>query len=390
MSVDEQASACLPGTAAHSADNGILTQMSEMFDKLRGDIKTSEKNTGAKIETLAENLTDRLDKAEKDVAKIRSDLNIHKTRARLDAKTLPDMIEKIVARKLAEKNPDQPLPSTSKQRPRPLRPGSDLLPTQAVSASHADKYWLARRSLRCWPVQGEDFVAAAVCFIRSTLKCPESEITAGDITVKSVPARPGVDAKSEVIVYFDSIMQRDRVKALARNLKGNNQAGVQLEPPDHLRSHYQTLQSLAFHIKRKHPGLRRSLKFTDHDMDLVMDFRLSEDSDWKTVCYDDAKAILKKRDNSIPRNELEQLVEIEDVNKTDNSNMEVSDPGTDDDDVVDLTTNDSPAKNSNKTSKPSRSLSFINANARSLGPKLESLYDCLFEKDVDIALSSET
>ena len=303
------------------------------------------------------------------------------------------MIEKIVARKLAEKNTDQPLPSTSKQRPRPLCPGSDLLSTQAVSASHADKYWLARSSLRCWPVQGEDLVAAAVLFIRSTLRCPESEIAAGDITVKSVPLRPGADAKSEVNVYFDSIMQRDRVKALARNLMGNNQAGVQLKPPDHLRSHYQTLQSLAFHIKRKHPGLRRSLKFTDHDMDLVMDFRLNEDSDWRTVCYDDAKSILKKtkkRDNLILRNELEQVVEIEDESKYENSNMECSDPGTDDDDVVDLTTNDSPTKNSNKTFKPSRSLSFINANARSLGPKLESLYDCLFEKDVDIALVSET
>ena len=48
MSAEEQAGAGLPGTA-HSEDNGLLTQMSEMFDKLRGDIKTSEKNTGPRL-----------------------------------------------------------------------------------------------------------------------------------------------------------------------------------------------------------------------------------------------------------------------------------------------------------------------------------------------------
>ena len=46
----------------------------------------------------------------------------------------------------------------------------------------------------------------------------------------------------------------------------------------------------------------------------------------------------------------------------------------------------------NKTKKKAYvpTLSFINANARSLGPKIESLFDCFTETKVDLALCTET
>lgn len=44
----------------------------------------------------------------------------------------------------------------------------------------------------------------------------------------------------------------------------------------------------------------------------------------------------------------------------------------------------------NKSSEGSKSIAVINANARSLGPKIESLADCIHEDDADIAIVSET
>ena len=38
----------------------------------------------------------------------------------------------------------------------------------------------------------------------------------------------------------------------------------------------------------------------------------------------------------------------------------------------------------------SHALSFINTNARSLGPKIESLIDCMEEKATDVAFITET
>ena len=44
----------------------------------------------------------------------------------------------------------------------------------------------------------------------------------------------------------------------------------------------------------------------------------------------------------------------------------------------------------NKSSDNSKTIAVINANARSLGPKIESLADCIHEVDADIAIVSET
>ena len=45
---------------------------------------------------------------------------------------------------------------------------------------------------------------------------------------------------------------------------------------------------------------------------------------------------------------------------------------------------------SNKTDQSFKSLALLNANARSLKPKIESLSDCMYELDADIAVVTET
>ena len=159
-----------------------------------------------------------------------------------------------------------------------------------------------------------------------------------------------------------------------------------MEVPDFLRGRFQTFQSLAFELKKRYPALKR--KFIDATMDLVMDVKLTETEDWKTVQYEDASAILPRtrpRAGSLTRKQLAGMVGGEaggeETNKSD------SDTSMNDETLVDLTDSD---ENTNSKNYSTSSLSFLNTNARSLGPKMESLFDCIHEKNLDLAFITET
>ena len=90
---------------------------------------------------------------------------------------------------------------------------------------------------------------------------------------------------NQVLVTFSTVGDRDKVKALAVNLASDREAGLQLEPPDHLRSHYLTFQSLAYNLKTRNPSLKRNIKFCDSDMSLEMDYTIGDG--WRTIGYED-------------------------------------------------------------------------------------------------------
>ena len=121
-------------------------------------------------------------------------------------------------------------------------------------------------------------------------------------------------AQHQVVVTFTTILLRDEVKSMTKNLRGTDRnVGVQIEAPDHLRSHYQAIQRLTFQLKRKNPRLRRNVKLSDADLCFVMDVKTSSESEWKTVVYDQAREILKKtraRTESFSLEELEDMADI--------------------------------------------------------------------------------
>ena len=83
------------------------------------------------------------------------------------------------------------------------------------------------------------------------------------------------------------------------------------------------------------------------------------------------------------RAELEHLVDTKASESTD-EDMDSDDSETNT--VIDVSDNEE-----NKSDKlSSRLLTYINANARSLGPKIESLVDCFYEKNVDFGAITET
>lgn len=171
---------------------------------------------------------------------------------------------------------------------------------------------------------------------------------------------------------FSSTRLRDEIKSLGRNLDGKDRkTGLQLEPPDHLRSHYQTFQKLAFEMKKKHKCLKRNVKFSDADLSLVMDVKIDSESEWKQIYHEDARKTLKKtrvRSESLSVDELEALVDIPVTSKKrrctladSDSDEDMNESDANDNTIIDLTSSD---KNNTNMDRSIVSLSIVNTNAR--------------------------
>ena len=389
----------MPGAAkTPSPDASILDDIKNMIRGVRSDIASSEDRIAKRFDELSVNLSTRMDKTEADIADLsvqvsRTKVEIENARKRVEDQELklPQMIEQIVSQKL-ESRPRSSLPRRG-QTPRPVRPSASVeRPGTGRTEQLEAKYLEARRSLRIWPVPGDDLMASVATFLVDKLRWELDQVCLDDCKARRIASTPDAAAKHQVVVTFPSIAVRDEIKSLARNLRGSDRTvGLQLEPPDHLRGQYQSFQKLAFQLKKKHPALKRNVKFLDEEMCLSMDVCLSPTSGWKTVEYVDAKSILSKtrvRTESFSLEELENLVEV--PRKRRRETLRDTDDSDDNDEtIIDLTDAENVSNNNEKKSY-CPSLSLINTNSRSLGAKLESLADCFEEKGLDFASITET
>ena len=230
-------------TAAEKFIQEQLAALTAMIGGVKEDIGRAEVRTVAKIDEkvddLAGKLGARMSRAEADLAKVSADLDT--ARKQLEAvqatatereKALPGIVESIVASKLdsAEPKPGR------RHRPLPLEHQGA---SAASKPANDDKYWHARKSLRLWPVVGENLKEAVQSFLQNKLLCPPGRLTADDFEARRLYSPPDLAAQSQVLVTFASVGLRDEVKSMSRNLSGTDRAtGVQIEPPDHLRGHY--------------------------------------------------------------------------------------------------------------------------------------------------------
>ena len=278
-------------------DKSLLEQINAMIkassNTVRNDIATSEVNTGRRIDDLSTKLNSRLAKAEKDLSQLanqivasKEEVQDLKTRVLRQESSLPVLIEAAVTKKLDQAINGAP---PGGRRPRQIPPQFAPNDGNSMRADvKEERYWEARRSLRVWPVVGDDLKMATIQFCVDKLRCPASRIEVSNIEVSRAIARPDAAAQDQVVVTFDSVRLRDEIKSLGKNLSGQTRSiGMQLEPPDYLRPQYQAFQKLAFEMKKKSPGLRRNIKFSDAERCLVMDF-LKPGAEWRTILYEDA------------------------------------------------------------------------------------------------------
>ena len=387
-----------------ASDDPIIQKMTAMFGEVRKDIARSEESTvkqiDKKLETMSTKLTVRLDRAETDLTRLSSQLAASRNefgqfrdKVSEETRTLSEKIE-AVEKRLDVNRPRRAGVLLSSA---PIATGANATQIgQNQARKHDDKYWEARRTLRMWPIRGPDFDQSVRSFLGIMLKMEARRISEANFTVKAVSQVRDSQPADQVLVTFDSVSLRDEVKSLARNLAGQDRsAGTQLEAPDHLRGQFQAFQSLAWQMKKKSPALKRNIKFNDAEQSLVMDVKISAGEDWKTIFYQDARSVItqtRTRASSFSRAQLAALVTVEDSESENERDVVASEDDRfssceeNDSTIVDIS--DSP--NSNKTRNSFSTLSFINANARSLIPKVNSLFDCFVEKQLDLAFLTET
>ena len=184
-------------------------------------------------------------------------------------------------------------------------------PTSSKEDKQEAKFWLARRSLRLWPIQGgsreglEDYLKS-----KSRLGQDFIDEDLGQV-ILTRPREPKNKNKDEYIVIFESKQIRDAVKAAAPNLANfRDAAGMRLHVPDHLQKSFQTLMNLSYDLKAKPAKLKRNVKFDEEDLDLYMDIRLSDGGEWKCVKPDQAAANNKRRGRklNVGEDELRRLL----------------------------------------------------------------------------------
>lgn len=171
-----------------------------------------------------------------------------------------------------------------------------LQPISATQQSRREAaYNLCRRSLKAWPVGGEDLSDAFLVFLHDKLRLSDASIAAlGKIEVSRRPGRVA-EQKLEVLATFESREDRDAVKAAGPNLAGQENVGMLIHVPGHLLDNLHALNSVGYSIKQKNQGVRRSVKFDDENQDIYMDIKINDS--WRRITPAEARQVA----NTIPK-----------------------------------------------------------------------------------------
>ena len=181
-------------------------------------------------------------------------------------------------------------------------------PSRAQESKREAAYHLCRRSLKIWPVEGDDLPDAVRNFISTKLGFPDARIRLlGMIEASALPGKVARD-KREVLATFETREDRDAVKAGGINLAGQKDVGMSLHVPGHLMDNLVALNGLAYSIKTRNPDTKRSVKFDDANLNLYLDICIS--GKWRRIGPDEAKQALKAvplEDNSRVAMSVEEL-----------------------------------------------------------------------------------
>ena len=192
-------------------------------------------------------------------------------------------------------------------------PSSDHCP------AHETAFRLARRSLRVWPIIGDNADAlwnAAGIFLGTNLglKGRIDRKSIEKITRADIPSGPGV--RDEALIVFVDSKARDLVMGSAAMLapfsdnEGKPTAGMRIEVPTHLLRDFRLLFKYGQNLRARHgKGTRRHVKFDDITLGLYLNVKLPGDVSWSRVSTEVARRGLQARE-LIADNALETRLDI--------------------------------------------------------------------------------
>ena len=270
-------SSMAPLSGGNPNGDGIDKNLRDFLLSIKEDIKES---TNAAINRINK----RIDKAEDSIA-------ILKKKVETMGNEVDKKIFMAVKAEVAKLSVQASLPAQSKQE---------------------EDYSFCRRSLKLWPISGNDVLDGVKVFLRSRLKFTDSRIESlGPIKVGAAPGRVAKERR-EVLVTFQTMEDRDFVKASGFNLSGRTSAGMSLHVPDCLVNKLFALNSVAYKIKVNHEGVKRSVKFDDQLQDIYLDIFVG--GQWKRISSMMALQVVKNfpgftfNDKSISTDNLACLV----------------------------------------------------------------------------------
>ena len=177
--------------------------------------------------------------------------------------------------------------------PRGTRALVDRRINPSREAGRARQFEIARRSLKIWPIEGDDeqsLRAGVESFLTGALMMDTDDIDGLEIlrVTRAREARYG-DAYLETIVEFGSADARDVVAGLGYKLSAYTQgtrptAGIRMVVPPFLAATFRTLQNVAFNLRREHGnGTKRHIKFEEDCDDLYLEVRLEGSRHWSKI-----------------------------------------------------------------------------------------------------------
>ena len=192
------------------------------------------------------------------------------------------------------------------KRVRAIEKGSSDVRCQTTKAVLSAEYLLARRSVRLWPVPGdneEDMWVAVGDFLHDTLRVSTHELCQEDVERVDRIESGGLstsNVKDEVLVRFKDAKKRDIVVVSSVNLAGmvdetgKPTAGIRLEIPQELVDTFRLLSRFGTRLRARHgEGTKRHIKFDDFAGSLVANIKLPGDVAWTRVTAEMAKKDLE-------------------------------------------------------------------------------------------------
>ena len=267
------------------------------------------------IDRQTTKLTTRIDSVDESISVLRSDLTIVNRNVKSNAEKIENQAAAIKA------NLDRICGLETDVRRMRDAPAPPPAPRAVPGPAHApqvneEEYLLARRSLRLWPVDGQDeemwrltgeFIASKLC-----LQVTEDKIE--DVYRPSMKSGPGV--LNEVVVVFVLASTRDMVMGASAKLapyvdgSGKPTAGIRIQVPSALKSHFGVLFRYGQVLRTRHGiGFRRHIKFNDIDRALFLNVKLPGDETWSRVSYEVARRGLRARE-TLRDNDLERRLDV--------------------------------------------------------------------------------
>ena len=279
----------------------MLQQIKEYFDPKFNTVNDKVDDVASNVETISTsvtNLTGQVNLNAEEIRKLKRQLDQKKA----DLPGLREEVKKIVDEMNLPKNTQPTLAEVVKL-------GKDVEALKAVRTAGSissmtdrpdedSKYWIARRTLRLWPVTGssqQDLWKNTGDFLIDVLKIPEGDIEEESVErVRRVNSgrRKHTKTRDEVAVLFRDVETRDTVYSYAPNLSGQQgRAGLRIEVPCHLLGRHKCLTRYGGQQKEKEGnGFKWNIKYDDLTQTLCIDTKLPGSASWERIDMEEVMA----------------------------------------------------------------------------------------------------